>query len=151
LKKCEEMKLSTIAEKNNVEYIDKGDGHIQLKGVLLVNYYPESKQRTAYINGMKGSTKHVTPEQAVKMATERPMKNGIRDGRRRSYKRERGVLLKKHPFCHWCKTKLTKETATIEHLIPLGMGGINNMNNYALACEGCNHERGCNMPELKGE
>lgn len=145
------MKLSALAKKNNVEYIDKGKGHIQLKGVLLVNYYPDSKLRTAYINGMKGSTKHVTPEKAVMMANEAPMKNGIKDGRKKSYRRDKIRLLKKHPFCHWCNKSLTIETATIEHLIPLGMGGINNANNYALACEECNHERGCSMPELKND
>lgn len=145
------MSLSKLAEKHKVEFVDFGNGHIQFKGKLTVNYYPDSKLKTAYINGMIGSVKNVSPEKAVKMANEIPAKNGIKGARKKSYAKDKAKLLKKHPFCCWCKAKLTRETATIEHLIPLGLGGINNANNYALACEPCNSKRGCNMPELSNK
>ncbi len=143
------MSLSALAESKGVEYIDCGDGHIQLKGIMTVNYYPDSKFKTAYINGMKGSIKNVSESKAVELAINIPKKQTVTDERKRSYRREKVKLLKKNPFCHWCKKELTRETATIEHIIPLGLGGINNMNNYKLACEPCNIERGCDMPELK--
>jgi len=44
---------------------------------------------------------------------------------------------------------LTKETATLDHVIPISRGGLNNANNYVIACEPCNSERGNNMPEVK--
>ena len=46
--------------------------------------------------------------------------------------------------------ELTEETATIEHYVPLGLGGLDNRNNMVLACDPCNSERGCSMKELKG-
>ena len=68
-----------------------------------------------------------------------------------SYKKARRRLLKKHPFCHWCNTLLTEETATLEHIIPLKRGGLDNDNNRTLACEPCNQERGHDMPEIATE
>ena len=142
-------KLRRMAKANNVEYIDKGDGHIQLKGLLLVNYHPNSKNRTAYVAGTRKGIKNVTNEQAIKMTFTPPDKDNLKVKRRKSYRKQKDIMLAKKPYCHWCDCKLTKETATIEHIVPLAKGGLNNMNNYALACEKCNRERGCNMPELK--
>lgn len=44
--------------------------------------------------------------------------------------------------CHWCRSTLTMPTATIEHLVPLSLGGTNLPNNLTLACEDCNQIRG---------
>jgi len=147
--------LEKIAKKHNVEVIYRNDihMHVQLKGKLLVNYYPESKKKTAYINGMKNSIQHVSEEQAVLMANQVPKKKkkSTNQKRRNNYTKEKRQLVKKHPFCHWCKCSLTNETGTVDHLIPLGLGGLNNMNNYVLACEPCNQDRGCEMPELKSK
>ena len=142
------MNLNEIAKRHDVEVIDKGNGHIQLKGKLLVNYYPNSKNKSAYIAGTTKAEKHVTEINAVRMANEVPM-NKQKEKRKNNYKGPKNKLLKKHPYCHWCGIKLTKETATIEHIIPLIRGGLNNMNNYALACEPSNKKRGGDMPELK--
>ena len=68
-----------------------------------------------------------------------------------SYKRQRKALIKKHPFCHWCGKPLTLDASTIEHIIPLSRGGLNNMNNFALACQECNHARADGMPELEAQ
>ena len=142
--------LERLARLAGVSVTYCGNGHIQLKGKLLVNYYPESKKKTAYVAGTVGAKKFVSFDDALRMANEVPMKFPDRKaGRKKSYKSSRNKLLKKYPFCHWCAIELTTETATIEHIIPLAKGGLNNMNNYALACEKCNQERGCDMPELK--
>lgn len=140
------MSLKGFAKKHGVEVIDNGGGHIQLKGLLLVSYYPNSKKKTAYIAGTSGSSVNVSPEAAVMMAITIP--KGARSKRLKSYKAAKNRLLMNNPYCCWCKMKLTKETATIEHIIPLARGGLNNHNNYALACEPCNTKRGCDMPEL---
>jgi predicted phage-related endonuclease len=52
------------------------------------------------------------------------------------------AMLDAQPNCRWCNCKLTEATATIEHLVPLAVGGTNDRNNLALACEGCNQARG---------
>ena len=142
-------KLIRIAKENKVEVIDNGNGHIQLKGKLLVNYYPESKKKTAYVAGTTGSSKYVGILEAVRMANAVPLVHPNKKAKRlKSYKNAKKKLLAKKPFCHWCGEHLTEETATIEHIIPLAKGGLNNHNNYALACESCNLERGCDMPEI---
>jgi 5-methylcytosine-specific restriction endonuclease McrA len=45
--------------------------------------------------------------------------------------------------------KLTLDTSTMDHVIPLHRGGLDNANNRVLACEPCNSKRGHDMPELK--
>lgn len=51
-------------------------------------------------------------------------------------------MLEADPHCKWCRCTLTDATATIEHITPLAVGGTNERNNLALACEGCNQARG---------
>ena len=140
------MDFKTKAEQAGVEFIDKGNGHIQLKGPLLVNYYPKSKTRTAYIAGTSKGTKHVTPEQAIQMCFEVP--KGAKQPRKKGYFKEKQRLLKRSDRCHWCDEKLSIKTATLDHKVPLSKGGLNNFNNYVLACYDCNQKRGNVMPEL---
>lgn len=151
MEKRDYYELECFAARNNVKVIDRGGGHIQLKGKLLVNYYPDSKKKTAYIAGMNGGAKQVATEKAVLMANEPPFSNGFTEKRKGNYKGSKNKLLKKHPFCCWCGEELNTRIATLEHIIPLSRGGLNNMNNYALACEPCNSKRGSDMPELEGK
>jgi hypothetical protein len=51
-------------------------------------------------------------------------------------------MLDADPHCKWCRCLLTEATATIEHMVPLTVGGTNERSNLALACEGCNQARG---------
>jgi len=129
------------------------NGHVQIKGNLLVNYYPDSKDRTAYVAGTREGFKHVGHKQAVTMALKIPVikKN---NKPRKSNRKRRMKLLANSPYCYWCiqkgsETKLTLETSTADHVIPLHRGGLDNMNNIVLSCEPCNTERGHDMPEIK--
>ena len=142
------MDFKTKAEQAGVEFIDKGNGHIQLKGPLLVNYYPNSKTRTAYVAGTSKGVKHVTPDQAIQMCFEAPQ-GRIKTKRQQSYRKEKQALLKRSSLCHWCQCKLNMDTATLDHKIPISRGGLNNFNNYVLACEPCNSKRGNSMPEVE--
>ncbi len=146
------MKLKTLAEKSGVAYSEKPNGHIQLKGELLVNYYPESKNRSAYVAGTKKAIKHVSPEQAIKMCFEAPKSQGKKDKRKGNSRPKRRAMLKKGiKNCFWCGASLNLDNSTIEHIIPLARGGLDNANNRTLACEKCNQKRGSNMPELEKE
>jgi 5-methylcytosine-specific restriction endonuclease McrA len=72
-----------------------------------------------------------------------------RDQRKgRSYKNERAMLFAKQKTCHWCGCELTLETSTLEHIYPLSKGGLDQPNNWTLACHACNQKRGNSMPEL---
>jgi hypothetical protein len=144
------------------------EDHIQIVGgPLLVNYYPDSKKRSAYVAGTTERRTNVTPEQAVEMAITIP-KPGLTKGKRlnsspeRRRKIVRDIRSRKGDFCHWCHARMlfrddegyhqnSPLSATIEHVIPLGIGGLDNANNRVLAHKKCNHERGSNMPELEGK
>jgi hypothetical protein len=117
-----------------------------------VNYYPLSKKRTAYVAGTTFGKTHVTPEQAVAMAFVPPPipPRQLREKRKGNSRAIRARMLRKSHKCHWCKKPLSINTSTIDHVIPLHRGGLDNANNRVLACEPCNRERGHAMPELKG-
>ena len=144
------QELKECAQYHNLEVIEKPNGHFQIKGSLLVNYYPLSKNRTAYVGQTNRSKKHVLPEDAVKMALNPPEITDLksRRGLPSKYKKWKIQLIKKSDKCHWCRKTLTLETATIEHIVPLARGGLDNKNNVTLACEKCNQDRGCDMPEI---
>lgn len=148
------------ARKRGCQVIERGTGHFQITGgALLVNYYPDSRRRAAYVAGTTKRYEHVSPEAAVAMAfMPPPIAVGERKAKRKGkYKSDKCRLLAIHPYCHWCKCKLSIDglepgtrKATMEHKIPLNRGGLDNPNNRTLACEPCNSGRGHEMPELKG-
>src|SRR5271166_2336915 len=44
--------------------------------------------------------------------------------------------------CYWCHVVFLYEQLTIEHIVPLCLGGTNERDNITLACAPCNHQRG---------
>jgi len=44
--------------------------------------------------------------------------------------------------CIYCGTKLHKENATADHIIPISKGGNNTQVNLVVCCKDCNNERG---------
>lgn len=143
-------KLIKLAKKHNVEFKKKGEGHYQLIGKFIVNYYPHSKGRTAYVSGTFKSIKNVTPEQVIQMCFEQPKSQGLHDKRHGNTRRKRAALHRKGiNNCYWCKILLTLETSTLEHIIPLASNGLDNSNNRTLACKKCNSSRGHDMLELR--
>ena len=142
--------LEKLATKSGLSIKDFGNGHFQLTGgPLLVNYYPHSKNKTAYVAGTVKAKKHVSPAEAVKMCFAQPKCLGKKDKRRRDYKKIKARLYKKNPACLWCVNPLKLSEATLEHIIPLDKGGLDNVNNMGLAHLDCNNNRGSEMPELK--
>ena len=147
------QELGKLAQARGLIVVDCGNGHIQLTGgPLLVNYYPESKKRTAYVAGTTLGKLHVTPEQAVQMAFDPPPipPSFLKEKRKGNSRAKRRSMLRKSQICYWCKTALGINNSTIDHVIPLHRGGLDNANNRVLACKPCNKNRGHQMPELKG-
>lgn len=150
IKKAEQM-----ADERGLELVlvSEPSGHYQLRGgPMLVNWYPLSKKKTAYVKATQKGIENASPEAVIKLAFSAPEivaeKVTRNSGKAQRAKRR---LLKHHPFCHWCEKPLTKETATLEHIIPLKRGGLDHHNNMTLACKPCNEKRGHNMPELEKE
>lgn len=151
--------LERLVGDSRVTIRDCGNGHIQIKGALLVNYYPTSRRRSAYVAGTTKRYEFVGAAQAIKMAKEAPPVAATERKDTRSKNgsvRRKMHLLRKDPRCMWCKHPVSlgglkpgTRKATLEHIIPLNRGGLDNANNQGLACEECNHERGHDMPELE--
>ena len=108
-------KIREIASKSNIVVVDRGNGHLQLRGVVLANH----PQPTTPTGGRANQT------------------------------RAKRRLFRKSKVCRWCGKWLTLDTATVDHVIPLSQGGLDNDNNRVLACYDCNHGRGNEMPGLK--
>lgn len=45
-------------------------------------------------------------------------------------------------YCQWCGKKLSKSTATTDHVVPVSKGGGDEFGNLVLSCLECNHDRG---------
>lgn len=44
--------------------------------------------------------------------------------------------------CFYCKVELVFENCTLDHVIPKSKGGRDTFDNYVLACDPCNHDKG---------
>ena len=144
--------LAEICQDRGVELVEKPNGHCQLKGDLLVNYYPYSKKRSAYVAGTTKGKEQVSFNEAVQMCFSAPKMANKADRVKRkkgSTRKLRERMLRKIKSCYWCNKPLTLDTSTLEHKVPLARGGLDNANNRTLACKECNEARGCNMTELK--
>jgi hypothetical protein len=157
------MKFSTFQkqiEGAGLEARDCGKGHWQvIGGALLVNYYPNAKKGpTLYIAGTNSGKKVWHIEQVIKAAKNPP--EGLSPSKRKmNHRPDKKKLYKKTQVCHWCGRHLVLDRcnenpdagiyfATLDHVIPRSIGGLNNANNYVLACEDCNERRGSDMPEI---
>lgn len=147
-----ETRIKKLCDKAGFDVVFRPNGHWQIKGPLLVNYYPNA--RTAYIAGTTEKLKNVTIDRAVELASECPdlYKKDKRKGNTRLL-RER--MFKKQKRCHWCGEPMNLVSpptnpldATIEHIVPLSKGGLDNSNNRTLAHKKCNQARGNEMTEL---
>jgi 5-methylcytosine-specific restriction endonuclease McrA len=128
------------------------NGHFQIRGRLLVNYYPFAKKRTAYVDATTHGKHNVSPTEAVQMAFSAPPIAPVekKDKRKKTTHSKRARAWRKSNYqCHWCQKPLKFFEVTLEHVIPLHRGGLDNDNNRVAACAPCNHGRGHNMPELK--
>lgn len=49
--------------------------------------------------------------------------------------------------CFFCEKALTFDSATVDHVIPLSLGGSKKVVNLELSCRTCNLEKGNTMPQ----
>lgn len=126
--------------------------HWQIRGgALLVNFYPTAKRGPCYYVAGTSSGFYGNAEAAIAAASTPPREapQHERIQRRATYRAAKRRMLKRHPHCNWCGVALREETATIDHVVPLARGGLDNANNWVLACAPCNHGRGSAMPEVR--
>lgn len=137
---------------------DCGNGHYRIEGgKYTVNWWPFSAKRTIYVDGLNSKTDqpHGDIEKAIDLAWSDPdIKSKEQKVRRKSpatFRKIKQRLLKNHPYCRWCDVWLDKNSATLDHVIPLARGGSNGTNNLVLSCEPCNREKGDGAPVATGK
>lgn len=132
--------------------------HWQIRGgKFCVNFYPlKNGGPSFYVNGMNSgweatASGHCCTVADAIVAADKPPINlcsyARKRKRKRSYKGAKKRLLRASPFCYWCKKKLDTSSSTLDHMIPLSKGGTNGTDNFVLACEDCNKNRGNDMPK----
>lgn len=145
------IKLRRLAKDKGLTIVERPNGHYQIIGEhLLVNYYPDSKRRTAYVGATSEGIHNVTPEKAIYMALTPPkIKRGkVQRKHSKFYKKHLDRMWAKDNHCYWCHEEVFRDDASVDHRIPLKRGGLDNPSNFVLAHKSCNHERGHNMPEI---
>jgi 5-methylcytosine-specific restriction endonuclease McrA len=59
---------------------------------------------------------------------------------------KREIIRRDYPdgkiFCYLCGESLTEDAATIDHVLPLALGGAHCANNVKIACKSCNSAKG---------
>jgi len=137
--------IKKIAERFGIQAELKGFGHVHLKGIVLVNYYPDSRRQSAYIAGTNRAFHGMTVETAVMLAMQ-PRSTGVKEERGNQTRAKRRML-RRDARCYYCKRELRASTATVDHRIPLSGGGLDNNNNRVLACADCNRAKADSMPK----
>lgn len=140
--------LKRLATVEGLELHMPTSGHVQIiGGGVLVNWYPTSKRRTAYVAGAVAGKPYCSPRDVIALAlgtTDRACKQP--GASRLSMKKKRRRLFERSNLCHWCGLALSWEQSTVDHLVPLGAGGSNRGDNLVLSCQPCNTKRGHKMP-----
>lgn|GEM_PF-6154549 len=56
---------------------------------------------------------------------------------------------RQHPYCQWCGCRLEFGLATVDHVVPLALGGTSRSTNLVLSCEPCNVAKGGELPKRR--
>lgn len=145
-----DTQIRKLCKENGLSLLIRG-GHYQVRGSILVNYYPLARKPSMYVAGTVQGVDNATPQMVVDAAMGKTLPvmlklTTVKAGRRKSYASAKRRLYKITQTCFWCQCALPYVSATIDHVIPLSRGGMNNSNNYVLACQPCNNARGNTIP-----
>lgn len=156
-----EVRLRAAAAARGALVLAFANGHFQIRGALVVNYYPFAKRRTAYVSATTRGIRDASIDQAVALAFEAPAiargDTKAERGNSGRYKRWKQRMWNRgFRLCHWCSLPMNRVHAdplqmTVDHKIPLARGGLDNPNNWVGAHSKCNSARGSDMPEISRE
>ena len=137
------IELRDIVEKAGLQLVICGNGHFQIVGgKFLVNYYPNTRKgQKIYIASTKEGISVNSIEEVIHAANNLPV-NLQSEERRANYTKQLKWLFRKGSQCHICLKNVERQDGSVDHIIPLSKGGLNNRNNYALAHKVCNLRKG---------
>ena len=60
------------------------------------------------------------------------------------------VFKRDNNICQYCGKKLSNSELTVDHIVPISRGGLNNWKNCVTSCSPCNNNKGSRTPEEAG-
>ncbi len=134
---------------------DLGEGFLEIRSSSIrVAHWPELQ--LCYVSHHRDPWRRGDLAEAVRLAATPPEATGRRRKRHRGSPRgARAVVLEREACaaghrCHWCRRHLEADEVTLDHLIPVGRGGLDEAENLVPCCADCNQARADDMPELEG-
>jgi 5-methylcytosine-specific restriction endonuclease McrA len=84
---------------------------------------------------------------AIKMPAVVRLLRYVKLGRRRPPLSKLNLLARDEYQCQYCEVDLSRQTSTIDHVIPKSQGGLTTWQNVVLSCASCNRKKGGNTPK----
>lgn len=120
------------------------DGYIRCHGDLLLSMGKtiiiNDQYETVDIFGKKILSKTNLKKINTCDSSKKKRKSLHQDMRLLIYKRDNGI-------CQICGKPLDVDNFTIDHIVPLNRGGVNNINNYRCVCSRCNEWKSDSLDE----
>lgn len=145
------IEFQGLANARGLTAKDCGNGHWQVRGALLVNYYPNTiRGKRIYIAGTRFGRSVCTLEEVFAACNSPPPLTNDQKKRSQNFQRKsKKRAYRKSRFCHWCGAgPLLFENCRADHKVPRSRGGLDNDNNIVIACIECDINRKNEMPEL---
>ena len=135
------VKFAQAVEASGLKPVLCSPYHFQITGgKFLINFYPTARGGSkVYVASTKEGLK-ANLAQAIKFANELPKIEKVE--RKPNYTKILKWLFRRGNKCFHCGEVVERKDGSVEHIIPLSRGGLNNRNNYALAHQKCNLKKG---------
>lgn len=120
------------------------DFHLSVRGRYEVNVYPSTGR--LHLKGGNSSGKFSSIDQIIDLAQGEEALKVRENAKRRPLTSKKELLWRHSHICGICKDPIESiHDATVDHILPLAHGGSNRFDNFQLAHEQCNSEKGCKL------
>lgn len=120
------------------------DFHYSVRGRYEVNVYPSTGR--LHLKGGNTSGRFSSVDQIIDLAHGEEALKVRENAKRRPLTSKKEQLWRHSHICGICKDPIESiHDATVDHIVPLARGGSNRFDNFQLAHENCNSEKGCNL------
>lgn len=108
---------------------------------FIIEMHRDEGEEIPYIQGV--SRRLIKPFVIV-------LTNGVFEGEKKLSFSKKLLIIRDENTCQYCGKKLSKNTRSIDHVIPKSRGGKTVWTNVVLCCKKCNMKKGGRTPEEAG-